>query len=339
MKRREFLSMGGLAASSLIADSITRAIPGADPQGWHESMRPLMGTYVTVALRCADPLLAQALLDGCFAEMERCIAGFSEWDLQSSTSRLNRERRISMSDCSTHVPELLRVAGRINELSGGALNVISSTLISLWRAAQESETLPEQAEIRLCSRRVKSSSVIYSEGEIVLSGDESIQFNALGEGYVADLACIYLRSCGVSEACVNCGGDISFLGQRNWAVDIVHPRENRALGTIKTFGRAGVGTSGDYNNSWFVGRRRLHHLIDVSSGMPGTFCQAVTVVAPSAVLADALSSAVFLMPHSCGLKLLNSLHDIEGLIIDSAGELHRTKGLLFTEGDRDVVKV
>ena len=88
-----------------------------------------------------------------------------------------------------------------------------------------------------------------------------------------------------------------------------------------------VVTSGDYERFFEREGVRYHHLFDPRTGYPATACQSVTVVTPSAALADALATAAFVLGPEEGLALLQRFPRAEGLIVDAAGRPHVTPGL------------
>jgi thiamine biosynthesis lipoprotein len=76
-----------------------------------------------------------------------------------------------------------------------------------------------------------------------------------------------------------------------------------------------------------VDGKRVHHIIDPRTGYPSAGCMSVTVVARSAMTADALATAVFVLGPEAGLALLEELPGVEGIVVDSDGKIGASKGL------------
>jgi len=86
-------------------------------------------------------------------------------------------------------------------------------------------------------------------------------------------------------------------------------------------------TSGDYERFLIVDGVRYHHIIDPSSGYPATLCRGVSIVAPTAEDAAALSTGVFVLGPKRGLALVESLDGVEAVIVTAAGEALLSSGL------------
>ena len=86
-------------------------------------------------------------------------------------------------------------------------------------------------------------------------------------------------------------------------------------------------TSGDYERSFLKDGRRYHHILDPSTGEPARGTRSVTIVANRAVLADALSTGVFLLGPDAGMKLIERLPDVDGVIVSDRNEVLISSGL------------
>ena len=110
-----------------------------------------------------------------------------------------------------------------------------------------------------------------------------------------------------------------------WTVAVQDPRDAR--GTLDFVRLAGgcIATSGDYMQS-FTEDRSAHHIIDPRTGHSPSHTASVSVVAPTAMAADALSTAVMVLGPDKGVRLLDALDGVEGLAASKAGEAVRTTG-------------
>jgi thiamine biosynthesis lipoprotein len=129
-------------------------------------------------------------------------------------------------------------------------------------------------------------------------------------------------------AVVEAGGDLHARGRNEagepWRVGIRHPRQDDALIEVLHVSGMAVCTSGDYERRG--SRAGDHHLIDPASGDSARAVASVTVVAPTAMVADALSTAAFVLGPARGLRLLAE-QGVEGLMISPTLERHATPGL------------
>jgi thiamine biosynthesis lipoprotein len=152
-----------------------------------------------------------------------------------------------------------------------------------------------------------------------------VDLGAIAKGFAIDLAAKELEP--FADFVINAGGDIFARGHHPsgtpWRIGIRHPRElQRAIETL-SITDAAVCTSGDYERPDGKGG---HHLLDPQTGEPAAGIASATVIAPSAMLADALSTAAFILPPERAIELLES-QGVECLIVTADLELHETQGL------------
>jgi thiamine biosynthesis lipoprotein len=88
-----------------------------------------------------------------------------------------------------------------------------------------------------------------------------------------------------------------------------------------------VVTSGDYERFFEQDGVRYHHILDPRSGYPARLCQAVTVVAEQAALADAVATAAFVLGPELGMAFLRETEGVDGLIVAADGSVEVTTGL------------
>jgi thiamine biosynthesis lipoprotein len=155
---------------------------------------------------------------------------------------------------------------------------------------------------------------------ITLARPLALDLGAVAKGLAVDAAARELQP--YRDFAIDAGGDL-YLGGRNpdgrkWSVGIRHPRmDGEVIDTFRV-SDAAVCTSGDYE--------RGEHVIDPRTGTPASSAASVTVVAATAMLADALATAAFVLGPSDGLALLRR-HGVEGLILTPSLERFETAAL------------
>ena len=112
-----------------------------------------------------------------------------------------------------------------------------------------------------------------------------------------------------------------------WVIGIQDPRDqSRILATLDA-GDISVATSGDYERYFTKEGTRYHHLLNPFTGSPAQQCRSVTILAKDALSADALATAVFVMGPNRGLRLIEAMEGVEGLIVSADGEIIVSEGL------------
>jgi thiamine biosynthesis lipoprotein len=167
-----------------------------------------------------------------------------------------------------------------------------------------------------------------------------LDLGAVAKGLAIDMAARELAP--FTHFAIDAGGDVFLGGCRAdgapWTVGVRHPRRNRALIDVVRVSNRAVCTSGDYERR---GEDGQHHILDPRTGTAATTLASVTVIAPGAMLADALATAAFALGPDEGIRLLER-HGVEGLLVTPALERHATRGfpsdysiLQDTEGAAD----
>jgi thiamine biosynthesis lipoprotein len=117
-------------------------------------------------------------------------------------------------------------------------------------------------------------------------------------------------------------------GAANWMVGVRDPRGSteKVIAAMPIQDHA-FSTAGDYERSFVLDGKRYHHIIDPKTGFPATASRSVTIFAPTALMADALDDAVFILGPAKGLALVESMTDCSAVIIDAANKVWTSKSL------------
>jgi thiamine biosynthesis lipoprotein len=241
---------------------------------------------------------------------------------------------------------VLERADAVYRLSGGAFDMTVGPLVDLWGFGPQSvvetgaaagggrATPPSEAEIEIARRLVGWQRVQWDRAAgtaMLLAPELTLATGGIAKGYALDEAARILRESGVRRAIIDAGGSLYLLGAkttgRPWRIALRHPRQEGYLGILELPADLAVATSGDYQRYFEADGRRYHHLIDPATGRPAISAMSVTVVGPSAVDADALSTALFVLGPGPGLALALTLPGLEALFVDAAGNITMTPGM------------
>jgi len=304
---------------------------------WAERSAPMMGTVVTVKAYGEEP---EEAVEAALRRMGEVASLFNLYDPRSEVSRINARASRGWVKVSEHVAKVLRRALHFSRLSGGAFDVTAAPLILLWKEAiKHTKKPPPKREIEAAKGLVGYRWLeVHPEKPLVRLRKHGMKVDLGGaaKGYVDDVGISELRRRGVRHALINSGGDIVALdakpGGRPWAVGIEHPRrEGEILGVVKVRGGA-VTTSGDYRQFFIWRGKRFCHIVDPRTGYPASKCMSVTVVAPSGLDADILSTTIFVLGPEEGISLARRLEGVEALVVSSEGKVEMTPGMRkFTE--------
>ncbi len=246
----------------------------------------------------------------------------------SQLAALNRTAALTRPDA--RVLEVLRHAQDLSALTNGAFDV---TVQPLWLAFAEAKKrggLPTAQALHAARGLVDWRRLSVSPDAVRLERPGmAVTLNGLAQGYAADRALAALRRHGVSHALIDTG-EFDTLGRKQhgepWVLGVRHPRDPEALAArLAVDGRA-LATSGDYEAA-FTPDFGQHHIFDPATGESPTALASVSVLAPSAIAADGLSTAFMVLGAERSLALAATLPGVDALLIGKNGQRWRTPGL------------
>ncbi len=308
---------------------------------WIRHARYRMGTIWEMAVWSFDRLQGLRAVDEAFAEVARLEGFLSRFMPDSQVARLARAAGQHAVPIAPELYDLLALAQRVSACSDGAFDVTMGPVVSLWERAAASAVLPSPEELDAARVRVDYRAVcLQPEGPTAAlrQAGMAVDLGAIGKGFAVDRAVARLEAHGYTEGWVNAGGNIRFLGRWGREVAVRDPRQpNHVLMRVPVDGGA-VSTSANYERGWDIGGRRYGHLLDPRTGWPTETCLSVTVLAPSAALADALSTACFVVGPEEGRMLCARFDGVEALWV--VGESAQTMRIVTTPGlvDRVAMK-
>ena len=287
----------------------------------------IMGTMVEITVMPPD----EQAIEAAFEEMKKVDTLMSTYKENSEVSILNREGE---NHLSAETLQVIREAINFSEITGGAFDITCRPLINLWKKAKKEQVIPSPQEIKEALSLVGYEKIkILPEGDVVRFKQKGMQIDlgGIAKGYAVDRAIEALRKNGIRRALVNAGGDLYALGNgpggEKWKVGIQDPREEgKLLGIIKVKD-VGVATSGDYQRYFTIEGKRLSHIVNPKTGQTvQDVPMSVTVIAPHATTTDALATGVFVLGPQKGMELIESLPQVEGMIVSEGMKRITSKG-------------
>jgi thiamine biosynthesis lipoprotein len=300
-----------------------------------------MGSTLTLTAWTSDESEANIAFEEVFAEFTRLEKLMSTWISDSDVSRINREAGVRPVPVSTEVREVLETARQMSAWTNGKFDVTFGALAGLWKFDHDQDNvLPDMREVR---RRLplidyRAIDIDAAAGTVFLSRTGmSIHLGGIGKGYAVDRAASILRGRGLRSFMIQSGGDIYAAGTKNgqpWRLGIQDPRgvPNQRFAELD-LSDGTFSTSGDYERSFMKEGRRYHHILDPATGEPARGTRSVTIITTRAVLADGLSTGVFILGPHRGMALIERLPDVEGVIVSEKNEV------LISSGLRDKLRI
>jgi thiamine biosynthesis lipoprotein len=303
----------------------------------------LMDTVIRISLYDSRPENAlYKLADEVFATMLAIENRVSAYIQGSDVQRLNEEAGDDFIPVGKDTQTLLEAAQKISEETGGAFDITIGPLKALWGFESEKPRVPDAEEIE-AYLTLGNYHQVELKGRLARISVKGlgIDLGGIAKGYIIDAAVQWLQDAGIQSGLVECGGDLRVFGHHPnkpyWKIGIQNPRDERGslIGLI-SLNDLSVATSGDYERFFIKDGIRYHHILNPESGFPARGAISVTVIAPDAMTADALATAVFVMGADAGLSLIDSIPNVEALILTENADGMATH---FSAGARGMIQM
>ena len=298
-----------------------------------------MGTgYSVVAVDHGRKLAESDLRTAVDAALAEVNAQMSNWDSRSEISRFNAAHTTEPVAISPELAHVIAGANIVHEASGGSFDITLSPLIELWGfgSGGQSGAAPEAEAIAAALAEAGQGQTLRLDGAQLAKSHPgaSLFLSAIGKGYGVDRVAQALAGLGLTDFMIEIGGDLYTAGNNAdgvpWRVGIEAPSATeKAVHQIVDVAGLGMATSGDYRNYFEQGGQRYSHILDGRTGRPITHhTTSVTVLAESAMMADAWATALMVMGKERGMAVAQD-HGLAALFIERAAD-HGTPRHLTT---------
>jgi FAD:protein FMN transferase len=283
-----------------------------------------MASPCEVVLDADDDDAARALSDIAIGEVRRIETVYSRYRPDSIVSRINAAAGQHFVECDDETLRLLDFADQLYEESGGLFDITSGVLRQVWDF--KAGRVPNEAELTACVARIGWRRIERRGREVRLpQAGMELDFGGFGKEYAADRAAEALLAAGARHGYVNLAGDLRVFGPRPdgtpWSVGIQHAREPNSVMASIALKMGALATSGDYERYFERDGQRYCHILDPRTGRSVTHWRSVSVLAPQAIVAGAVSTIAMLRQEQ-GLAYLQA-SGFDFLAIDHMGDVHR----------------
>lgn len=271
-------------------------------------------------------------------EITRIEKKISSWDKNSETSKINRNSGVRPVKVSKELFDLITRSIVISKLTDGAFDITYASMDKIWKFDGSMTKMPSEELIKKSVSRVGFQNIVLNKKEqtvfLKLKGIK-IGFGAVGKGYSADKAKELLLFNNVKAGIINASGDMNTWGKQpngqDWKVAITNPMNKHKAFALLPISNKAVVTSGNYEKFVTFNNKRYSHIINPKTGYPASGIISVSVFAKRAELADALATSIFVMGVVVGLNRINQIPNVECIIIDEKGNIHKSKNISINE--------
>jgi len=319
LTRRRMIAITAMAAGAAVLAG--RSAQAGDAVRWHGSA---LGAQVSIEIHHPDRAEAERLVQHCLLEVRRLEQQFSLYRTDSAICALNRTGILVAPQAD--MVALLKASQSFAELTNGAFD---PTVQPLWQLHADHFSLehpdpngppPDQVSVALA--KVGHRDLLVGTDRIALvRRGAAITLNGIAQGYATDRVVEMLRKAGLSTTLVNMG-EIRAIGARPdgtpWRVGLSDPdRAGTLTETVDLVDRAVATTAGA--GFRFDATGRFPPLFDPATGRSPSLYRSVSVIAPTATEADALSTAFSMMPPARIRDIVSNRPDMQVRIVEASG--------------------
>lgn len=325
----------------ILAAALLAACGGQKPKAARSVMTGhALGTSYKIVIWSDHGVDLHDEIDSLAARADKSMSIFNP---ESLLSRINRGETDSLD---RYLTEVITIARRISDESGGYFDITVKPLVSAYGFGSEDPAVNPDVDSILEFIGYRK---IRIDGNRLVKDDPRIQIdlNAIAKGYVVDLVSDYLSSLGYPDHLVEIGGEMSARGLRSdgtpWVISIDAPFEGNIVPGAKTaayleFTDSGLATSGNYRRFRVdESGRKYVHTVNPLTGQPeiNDMLQA-TVIAENSTLADGYATMFMAIGFEKSKEFLSSRDDLEALLIysDDKGD----NIIYATQGMKDMLK-
>ena len=296
-----------------------------------------MGTTYNISIAInrnsnVDTIQLQNKVDSLFTKVNNIFSTYIE---NSELTQFNNKFTTIPIKISPEFSELYKKAANISLISDGSFDFTVLPLIKLWGFGPNFNNLkiPSKQKISDIMHYTGINKLEYADSYLSkLNENVQIDFSAIAKGWGVDQTALFLNSLGFNNYMIEIGGEIRVAGfnssNSEWNIGISNPEYFGAeFHSTISISDLAVATSGSYNNYFTIDSTNYSHIIDPKIGFPIKHdLVSATVVANDCATADAMATAVMVKGFNPGLEWINSLPDIECLLIKKDDSGHYMAG-------------
>ncbi|HSA30624.1 MAG TPA: FAD:protein FMN transferase [Candidatus Omnitrophota bacterium] len=294
---------------------------------FHEE-RAILGTFVQIDI-CAkkrEGAKADRAFKDVWARFEDINLRMNAYNPESEVARLHGYKTGENVQVSADILEVIALSRKVSIETGGLFDITVRPLIDVWNRAGELKKEPAYQEIVSAGLKTGSELIELVDERTIrfLYPGMEIDLGGVAKGYAVDEAARILRSHGFKDFFIDAGGDVYAAGLNlkgeHWRIGIQHPRKKDELLDILSISDQAVTTSGDYERFVEIDGKHYSHIIDPRTGYPQVGNISATVIAPSAMEADAYSTALMIWDPQAGIACLDGLGEGFAALVIAEGD-------------------
>ncbi|WP_129596873.1 FAD:protein FMN transferase [Anaerophilus nitritogenes] len=295
----------------------------------------MLGTYLTIKLWTDHEEEGKEIIKKSFDRIQEIEKKMSVNLEDSEINKINHASGEDFIKVSKDTSEVLKKSLSYAKISRGAFDPTIGKLVQLWGIGTDSERVPSREEIENALKYVNFHRIKEKNDDSFQLQNKGMRLDlgGIAKGYAADEVYKILKEKKIEHAMINLGGNIYAVGNKldgsSWKIGIQDPLQKTGthMGYLEVSNQSVV-TSGNYERFFVQNNERYHHIIDPHKGYPAkNGVISATIVTDKSMDADALSTATYILGVDEGMKLIESLENVECILVTQSQEVYVSSGL------------
>jgi thiamine biosynthesis lipoprotein len=334
LDRRSFLKLSGLLGLGVASVS---AVPlAAEAVSFNKKMvkvsktRLAMGSFVSMTLLHPSKDQAEEAMDAAFSEIDRLSGLLSRYDHASAVYDLNAHGHLK--GLPPEVSQVVASSLYYHKLTAGYFDVTVKPVVDLFqhKMGGDKKVQPTDAEINDLLKLVDARNIELQDRSVSFKAQGvGITLDGIAVGFIVDRVSELLLCRGIQNHLINASGDIRTRGAKEdgkpWTVAIQDPWKRKTYPDVVHMADGAISTSGNYE-IYYDQQKMFHHIVNPKTGRSPVEVTSSTIKATTCMEADALATALCIMPPAQGIEFVNGLSGCDSLVIGKDGTLWKSKG-------------
>lgn len=299
------------------------------PSSWLTIKGQAQGTTYAIKYLPGTDVIGKSQIDSVLSSIDLSLS------LYRNDSRISQfNQTVSEFPADQHIATVLETALRLQHLTNGAFDVRIYNLSQAWGFGPKPDKRPP-SKLKIKRLKPQITDSVWLEGQLMRKNSQllRIDLDGIAQGYSVDVLAEFLHNRRVRHFLVELGGEIRTSGDRPdgkpWIIGIESPMNNENVESLMVSpGQGAITTSGSYRKTRRFGKRIFSHVINPKTGRPiENGMLSCTVIAPSAMLADALDNVGMVLGPTAAIEVFSNFSSVEAFFVwrDKDGSIH-TKG-------------
>ena len=291
----------------------------------------MTGTYFDTVVKIEVWGGDSKIMNGCKDICEKYEQMLSPTIDSSEISKINQAHGTPVT-VSEETAALIELGKHYGDLSDGKFDITIASASDLWDFHNNTDhTLPDPEALSEAVTHINYKNIQVDGTTVTLSDPlAKIDLGGIAKGYIADQVKSYLKSEGIEHAWINLGGNILTLGGKtdgsDFRIGIQKPfAEDGTVMAVLPVSDKSIVSSGNYERYFKKDGKIYHHILDPSTGYPiENNLNQVTIISDQSVDGDALSTTCYALGLEDGLKLIQSIDDVEAVFITNDNKIYKS---------------